>query len=304
MFTMALTPFSTDGAVDEAALRAHLQRLVDARNGIYLLSGGAGEGHVLTPSESRRICEIGVEVGGGKVPVYANPRESRTAGDILVYAREAAAAGVDVVQFYQLDAGHGMRPTQQEQEAYWSTILDAISHPSAISIHPGAGYMATPSYLAELCERYPHLVAINVVALPVGYVTEVREAVPQRVKLYGHISNIAQVLALGCSGALQAEGNIIPRACQATIDAYVAGDMAKLAENAQFVQKFANVVNHWAPSTARWLKMAMKVLGLGNGVLRPPYVLPGEAELDKMAAAFDALQVRQFEGIEPALTAA
>lgn len=301
---MALTPFSTDGAVDEPALRAHLQRLINARNGIYLLSGGAGEGHVLTPSESKRICEIGMEVGGGKVPVYANPREGRTAADILVYAREAAVAGVDVVQFYQLDAGHGMKPTQLEQEAYWSTILEAIVHPSAISIHPGAGYMASPAYLAELCERYPHVVAINVVGLPVAYVTEVREAVPQRVKLYGHISNIAQVLALGCAGVLQAEGNIIPRACQATIDGYVAGDTAKLAENVQFVQKFANIVNQWAPSTARWLKMAMKVLGLGNGVLRAPYVLPGEAELNKMAAAFDTLHVREFEGIEPALATA
>src|SRR5262249_34722252 len=154
-----------------------------------------------------------------------------------------------------------------------------------ISIHPGAGYMAAPSYLATLCERYPQLVAINVVGLPVGYVTQVREAVPQRVKLYGHISNLAQGLALGGSRALQAEGNIIPKACQATIDAWVQGDTRKLADNAQFVQKFANIVNQWSPSTARWLKMAAKVLGLGNGMLRPPYVLPGDVELSKMATA-------------------
>src|ERR1700682_4135083 len=100
MFTMALTPFADDGSLDEPAMRQHLQRLVDARNGIYLLSGGAGEGHVLTPVEARRVCELGVEIGQGKVPVYANPRESRTALDVLVYAREAAAAGVDVIQFY------------------------------------------------------------------------------------------------------------------------------------------------------------------------------------------------------------
>src|ERR1700680_2792220 len=107
MFTMTLTPWNADGSLDEAGLRVHLQRLVDGNNGIYLLSGGTGEGHVLTPNEARRICEVGVEVAKGKVPLYANPRESRSAADVLAYSREAVAAGVDVVQFYQLDGGHG-----------------------------------------------------------------------------------------------------------------------------------------------------------------------------------------------------
>lgn len=301
MFTMTLTPFNVDRSLDEAALRVHLQRLVDGNNGIYLLSGGTGEGHVLTTQEARRICEVGVDVAKGKVPLYANPRESRSASDILAYAREAVAAGVDVVQFYQLDGGHGMKPTAKEQEAYWTTILDATAHPVAISIHPGVGYMASPALLSALCARYPQICAINVVALPFGYVTQVREALPDRVKIYGHISNIAQVLALGGAGALQAEGNIIPKTCRAILDAYLAGDMARVAENAQFVQKFANIVNQWSPSTARWLKMAVKVLGLGNGVLRPPYLLPGEDELQQMADAFQQLRLRQVEGIQPAL---
>jgi 4-hydroxy-tetrahydrodipicolinate synthase len=301
MFTMSVTPFHPDGSVDEEALRIHLLRLVDGRNGIYVLSGGTGEGHVLTPRDARQICEIAVEVAKGKVPVYANPRESRSARDVLEYAREAVAAGIDVVQIYQLDGGHGMKPTLPEQEAYWRAVLDAIDHPVAISIHPGAGFLAPPSLLASLCEQYPRLQVINVVGLPLSYVTEVREAVPQHIKLYGHISNIAQVLALGCAGALQAEGNIIPKTCRGILDAYLDGDMDKLAEHAQFVQKFANIVNQWAPSTARWLKMAMKVLGMGNGVLRPPYLMPDEAEQRRMATAFQKLRLREVEGIEPAM---
>ena len=301
MFTMSVTPFHPDGSVDEGELKVHLQRLIDGNNGIYVLSGGTGEGHVLTPKEARQICEVAVQTAKGKVPVYANPRESRSAADVLVYAKEAVAANIDVVQIYQLDGGHGMKPNLPEQEAYWHAVLNAIDHPLAISIHPGAGYAAPPELLARLAEQYPQITAINVVGIPLSYVTEVREAVPQRIKLYAHISNIAQALALGCAGALQAEGNIIPKTCRGILDAYLAGDMETLAEKAQVVQKFANIVNQWSPSTARWLKMSMKVLGMGNGVLRPPYLLPNEAEQQRMAAAFQKLKVREVEGMERAL---
>jgi hypothetical protein len=59
------------------------------------------------------------------------------------------------------------------------------------------------------------------------------------------------------------------------------------------------VVNRWAPSTARWLKMAMKVLDLpaGNGVLRRPYMLPPESEQREMLHALDALRIRELEGL-------
>ena len=78
MFCMSATPFKEDGSLDEEGLRVHLRRLVAAGNGVYLGSGGAGEGHVLTVPELRRIYDIGVEECKGKVPTYANPREPRS----------------------------------------------------------------------------------------------------------------------------------------------------------------------------------------------------------------------------------
>ena len=105
MLCMAATPMHADYAIDEDALRMLLRRLVAAGNGIYLGSGGAGEGHSLSPAELRRVYDIGVEEAKGKVPVYANPRESRTAEAMYEVAREAVEAGVDMVQLYQVDAG-------------------------------------------------------------------------------------------------------------------------------------------------------------------------------------------------------
>jgi 4-hydroxy-tetrahydrodipicolinate synthase len=300
MFCMSQTPFQADGSLDEDGLRAHLQRLVTAGNGIYLGSGGAGEGHVLSVKESRRVYEIGVEEAKGKVPLYANPRESRTAEGMLEVANEAAAAGIDCVQFYQLDAGHGMIPTPKEQELYWHTLLDAVKIPVAISIHAYAGFMAPPDFLAGLCEQYPQIIAVNVMNSDVSYFMKLRDTLPERISLYGSYVILMQVASLGAAGCLMAENNVIPNITQAIADSWRDGDLDKVAENAKNLQRFATIVSAWAPSTARWVKMALKVLDLGNGVLRPPYLLPSEDDQRRMLAAFDALGVRELEGLPSA----
>ena len=126
---MSATPFTDDGALDEPALRTHLRRLADAGVGVYLGSGGAGEGHALTPAELGRLYRVGVEECRGRTPTFANPPEARTAGEMLAKARLAVDAGVDCVQIYALDGGHGMRPTEAEQNVYYRTLLDELDHP-------------------------------------------------------------------------------------------------------------------------------------------------------------------------------
>jgi 4-hydroxy-tetrahydrodipicolinate synthase len=297
MFCMSATTFNEDGSLDEYALREHLRRLVAGRNGIYLGSGGAGEGHVLTVKELRRVYDIGVEEAKGKVPVHANPRESRSAAAMYEVAKEAVEAGVDVVQLYQLDGGHGMRPSQREQEAYWKELLDKINHPVAISIHIYAGYMATVPYLKELCGRYGQICAINVMVPANGYFIQLRDALPESVKLYTGLTQLGEVATLGAAGALLAENNIIPNICQRIADGYAAGDLAEVSEATRNVQRFNNIVSEWAPSTARWVKMAMRVLNLGSGALRPPYLMPLEEDQRRMSASFDALMIRELEGL-------
>jgi hypothetical protein len=73
------TVFTADGAVDEDGLRHYLQRLIEQGHGLYLASGGSGEGHALSHAELRQVYAAGVACGRGKVPVYANPPEQHTA---------------------------------------------------------------------------------------------------------------------------------------------------------------------------------------------------------------------------------
>ncbi|HEV8297906.1 MAG TPA: dihydrodipicolinate synthase family protein [Acidimicrobiales bacterium] len=294
---MAATPFDTSGALDEHALRAHLRRMVDAGVAVYLGSGGAGEGHALTMDELRRIYEIGVEECKGRVPTYANPRESRTADSMLELAQAAVRADVEVVQLYPVDAGHGMRPTPAEQDAYYRDLLDAIDHPTALSVHVAVGYITPIPLLAQLCNDYAQVVAVNLMGTPPSYQVELADALRDGIDLYVPISFMVQGLALGARGCLAAEPNIAPRLCRSLVDAWIAGDIQRAGARQADVLRLASIVNRWAPSTARWVKMALKVLGLpgGNGQLRKPYLLPPDEDQQAMAAAFDAIGLRQLE---------
>jgi dihydrodipicolinate synthase/N-acetylneuraminate lyase len=222
---------------------------------------------------------------------------------MLEIAQEAVAAGIDCVQFYQLDGGHGMIPTQREQELYWKTLLDGTKHPVAISIHSYAGFKATPAFLKDLQKAYPQIIAINVMNPDNQYFMKLRDALPESVALYSSYVNLIHLATLGAAGCLMAENNIIPNITQAISDGYRDGDFKKMSENARNLQRFATIVSEWAPSTPRWVKMALKVLGLGNGVLRPPYMLPPEEDQRKMSAAFDQLRVRELEGIREPVAA-
>jgi len=295
--TFCMTPnaYRNDGSLDETTLRTQLRRLVDARTSLYLCSGGAGEAHVLTLKEMGRIYQIGVEAGKGKVPVYAGLRESRSAAAMYEVAKEAIDAGVDAVQLYQLDNGHGMIPTPREQEAYWRELLDEIHTPVAISIHYEAKFKASTRLLQDLVTRYQQICAFSLVGSHASYFLELREAIPQSVRFYCGVPEFTQHATLGAAGYINPAGNIIPYLCRSLIDAWMGGDLKQVSKSNHAIQSFLRIVNQWAPSTARWVKMGMKVMGTDNGGLRLPYLLPPEEELSKMADQFSAMRLQELE---------
>src|SRR3712207_8546204 len=53
--------------------------------------------------------------------------------EMLWKCRLAIGAGVEVVQLYQIDSGHGRHPTLSEQERYFRDCLEALNHPVVLS---------------------------------------------------------------------------------------------------------------------------------------------------------------------------
>ncbi|MDN0196527.1 5-dehydro-4-deoxyglucarate dehydratase [Streptomyces sp. S.PNR 29] len=88
-----VTPFATDGSLDEERLAQHIDSGVAAGAGGVFVACGTGEFHALTADEIERATRVAVETAAGRVPVLS------AAGGPPPVARDQAArverAGAD-----------------------------------------------------------------------------------------------------------------------------------------------------------------------------------------------------------------
>ena len=296
MFSMIVTPMDERGQVDEDGVRAHLGRMVDAGVGVYLGSGGSGEGHALELRELARLYELGVEACKGKVPVYCNPPESRSAREMMGKAQAAIDAGADLVQYYQLDAGHGRQPPLAEQEMYFRDLLEAIEYPTGISIHLAVGYLAPSTLVTKLCADYPHVKVINVpFGTDMNYQVRLQDSIRDDIKIYVGMHNVLSGLAMGAWGAQVTETNQVPNLSQAVIDFFIAGDVERSAAAYANVLRVCDIIGYGRSVSSDGPKAALKALGFDVGEPRHPRVPVDDATLEKMRSAFEAIDVMRLE---------
>ncbi|WP_326522890.1 dihydrodipicolinate synthase family protein [Sphingomonas sp.] len=305
VFAMSTTPFTDDGALDETGFRRHLRRLRDAGVGVYLGSPGSGEGYALSEEERRRVFEIGVEELKGRVPVHANPPEPRSAAELIAWMRMAIDVGVDCVELYALDAGHGMRPRPDEQLAYYEDVLRAIDHPIALSIHRAASSWSPSSKLiGQLAKSFSQIRAVHVIAAGSETALQVRDAVPDDVAVYTGTATLLQDLQMGLDGCQAAEGNVCPNLLMGVARDVAAGDMASAGEKMAMILRLYKLSGRWSPSSARWVKMALRVMDEPGGDVRRPYLMPPASEIEVMRAELDRIGILAAEAAERARFAA
>ena len=295
MFCMVVTPMHDDGSIDEDGFRAHLRRMVAGGVGVYLGSGGSGEGHAMTLEELGRLYVIGVEECRGKVPIYCNPPESRSAREMLDKVRLGIDAGVEVVQLYQLDAGHGRVPVLTEQERYYRDLLEATDHPVALSVHSAVGYLAPSSLVLRLCNDYPQIKLINLHGPSMSYLVQLKDGLSPEVKLYVGMADILSALPLGGWGAQATEPNQVPNLCRLIVDRFWAGDIAGAGEAYATVLRINDIIGWGRQVSADGPKAGMKALGLDVGPPRPPRVAVDDATIEKMRIAIEALNIADIE---------
>lgn len=224
-FVISLTPFTANGALDDGALREHLRRLGRSGIGVYVAGSGSGEGYSLDRAERRRVMEIASEELSGVVPVRVMGVEPRTAGEAIELGADTVATGLDAMQLYSLDMGHGYQPRRQELETYLHTVLEAVECPVVISTHQSVGYLYPIDVLASAVDTYDHVIGLNVTTPDIPYLASVVDAIDGRVDLHvGGPMHAMTALALGAQGYLSSEGNLAPRLCVSVIDAYSSGD--------------------------------------------------------------------------------
>jgi dihydrodipicolinate synthase/N-acetylneuraminate lyase len=97
-----LTPFGDDGEVDAAALRDHVEFVIEAGVQGIMPCGTTGETGLLEPEETLAVVRTVVEAAAGRVPVIAHVGRpsTRATARLIQAAIDAGAAGVSAIVPY------------------------------------------------------------------------------------------------------------------------------------------------------------------------------------------------------------
>ncbi|MBI4189565.1 MAG: dihydrodipicolinate synthase family protein [Betaproteobacteria bacterium] len=296
---ISITPFDEKGQLDETAFRQHLRRLRDAGVSVYVGGGGSGEGYTLTTEERERVLAIAVEELKGKVPVRAMGCEPRLTSEMAEFVRCAERAEVDAAQIFSLEIGHGAKPTVDEMDKYYSTVIESTSLPVYLSSHRTVGYFLPIALVERLVNRFPNIAGIAYGGTDITYLAELITRVGDRIEVHcAGPANALSVLGLGGNGFMGGEGNFSPTLVASVITAFQARDMDLLRESFRKLMGLAAIDTRFGgtASSMRAMKPLLNAFGLPGGTLRPPRMPISATELDKAIAAVQKLNL---PGIPP-----
>jgi 4-hydroxy-tetrahydrodipicolinate synthase len=296
-FAISITPFDASGQIDEESLRGHLRYLAAGEVGVYVAGGASGEAFTFTEAENRLVLRVAAEELKGVVPVRAMGVEPRSARQMIAFAEMAADAGLDAVQIYSLDQGHGLHPTEPEMLKYYTEVLSNISLPAVLSSHHLSGYTLPLPVILRLLEQFPGFVGLNVSTPNINYVTSVIEAVRGRAEVHvGGIQAAPGALFLGGNGYLSSQANLAPRLSQSVCDYYVAGDLAAMSK--AFATVLRLLLADSGFGNVRGVKEALNQLGLYGGHVRPPRMPVDDATKKAVTKMLADLDIRGLERLD------
>ena len=292
IYVATLTPFRSDGSIDEPVLAEHF-RTVTAEPGILgvLCNGHAGESFLLTREERRRVVEIAAEAIG-RTHVVVSGVLAEASDEAALHGADAAAAGADAVLVFPpfswaLSQDDTMAVTHHERIAAAARIPMMLYQ---------AGVSSAMAYRPDVLERLVRLP--SVVGIKEGswesaaydrHRAIVARAAPHVAMMASGDEHLLSCFALGSEGSLVSLAALMPAEIVALDRAVGRGDLAAARALHARIQPLATVIYGLAPTghaTAR-LKACMVLLGRWtNGATRPPITGVSPAEI---AALRDAL---------------
>jgi 4-hydroxy-tetrahydrodipicolinate synthase len=207
--TALVTPFKTDGALDEAALRKLVNWQVEQGIDFLLPCGTTGETPTLSHEEWRRVIEITVEAAGGRVPIMAGATSNNTR-EAVAKAREAAA--INGVDYILTATPYYNKPTPEGQYQHFKAIAEAVEKPIVLYNIPGrtGANIDTPT-LARLADL-KNIVAVKEASGNISQIAEVAAVLPEDFLLFsGDDAITLAVIGLGGVGIISVVSNLIPQ---------------------------------------------------------------------------------------------
>jgi 4-hydroxy-tetrahydrodipicolinate synthase len=286
--TALVTPFRTDGSLDEGTLRRLIQRQIDAGVDFLVPCGTTGESPTLTHEEHVRVVGIAVELAKGKVPVLAGAGGYNTA-EVIAMARELAELGADgflsVTPYYN-------KPTQEGLFQHYRAIAEAVPLPIILySVQGRTGVNIEPATVKRLAQ-IENIVGIKEASGNVSQMAAILNAVPEEfILLSGDDAITLPVISLGGRGVISVVSNEIPAEMSRLTRAALQGDFQTAREIHRRFHPLMEI--NFVESNPGPVKTAMAEMGLLEAVWRLPLVAPKAENQLRIRAVLESLELVQ-----------
>jgi 4-hydroxy-tetrahydrodipicolinate synthase len=276
VLTALATPFAADGSVDEATLRALVDRSIQGGVHGVVACGSTGEFSALSSDERRLVVETVLDQVAGRVPVIAQTGATSTAEAIRL-SRHAQSVGADVVMTV---APYYEPLSINETLTYLRTVAGSIDIPVMLYNLPMAtGVDLDPDTVGALAREVENIRYIK------NTTTDMAQSA-QLIHNYGDViatfvgwdTLLLSALAEGAAGVMAGTANVAPAELVAVFDAVSAGNLEQARQAWARVYPLIDAMIS-QPFIAA-VKAGLTAVGLPVGTPREPV-----AELDAAAAA-------------------
>ena len=282
--TAMITPFKSDGAVDEKALRRFVDFQIDGGVDMLLPCGTTGEGATLDEAETDRVVQIVIEQTRRRVPVIVGAGSNSTAKAVQATKR-AKKLGADGV----LSVGpYYNKPTQQGYYEHFKAIAESENIPVIVYNVPGrtSGNIEAKTML-RLAE-ISNIVAVKEASGNLGQIMDIIKDAPSHFRvLCGDDAMALAAVLLGGDGIVSVVSNEAPGLMSAMIDAGLQSDIAKARELHYKLLPLMNA--NFIESNPIPVKAALAMMGLVEENYRLPLVRMAVSNRDKLAKIVEQL---------------
>jgi 4-hydroxy-tetrahydrodipicolinate synthase len=286
--TALITPFKSDGSVDEKALKRLVDFQIDGGVDMLLPCGTTGEGATLDENETDRVLQVVIEQARGRVPVILGAGSNSTAKAIQMTkrARKVGASGVlSVGPYYN-------KPTQQGYYEHFKAIAEAEDIPIVVYNVPGrtGGNIeaGTTLKLAEIT----NIVAVKEASGNLGQIMDIIRDAPKDFRvLSGDDAITLPVIALGGDGVVSVVSNEAPSMMSGIVNAALAGNLAEAKAIHYRLLPLMNI--NFIESNPIPVKAALSMMGLIEENYRLPMVRIGAANRQKLAKVVEEVGLLQ-----------
>ncbi|MCK5200949.1 MAG: 4-hydroxy-tetrahydrodipicolinate synthase [Spirochaetales bacterium] len=288
VYTALITPFTKEGAFDEAAFRDLIEfQIASGVNGL-VPCGTTGESPTLSHEEHDRVIQLTVEVSAGRVPVIAGTGSNATS-EAIQLSRHAEKSGVDAVLLVN---PYYNKPTQQGLYLHFKAIADSISIPCVLyNIQGRSGVNLETETLARLAAECSNITTVKEAS---GNLQQMKDVIASTDSSFHVVSGddnmTLSLIEAGGKGVISVASNLIPDKMVEMVGLALEGRFEEAREKEVFLADFFKTI--FIETNPIPIKTAMAMRGWCEEEFRLPMCgLSSEGKRAKLKAVVDKVGI-------------